>query len=104
MQAGTILRQDDLPEAWCPWHVHFYCQICGEVWLHRLHAGQAVHTYRALRCPSCPTELDYYGLPEPILNAYERDNGYLPIELLSLEFLISSQESYQWLTHLRQQS
>lgn len=104
LQGSTLLRQDTLPREWCPWHVHFICPLCGETWLHRLHVEPAVHTSRSRKCTECQTDLEYYGLPQEILNAYERRNNYEPIEILALEFLISSTESEQWLNKLRQAS
>jgi hypothetical protein len=101
---SDLLRVDDLPREWCPWHVVFYCELCGEVWLKRLHlSAPAVYTYRPAKCPSCTTSEEYFGLPIHLLNHNELSAGYAPVEILALEFLTSTTELPSWLTLQAQQ-
>jgi hypothetical protein len=90
---SDLLRIDDLPSEWCPYHTHFYCELCGEVWAKRIHLDrQAVYCFRPMKCPHCASHPEFLGMRGSLLNGYETQAGYLPIEILVLDFLSNSSE------------
>jgi hypothetical protein len=86
-----LLRLDDLPLEWCPWHVHFCCPLCGETWAKRiLMSEKATINFRNYHCPFCPTDPEAPTLHDSLLNAFEARAGYAPLEILSLDFLMNT--------------
>ena len=87
----TLLRLDELPRDWCPWHVHFCCPYCGDTWAKRILIDEKTTiNFRNYHCPFCPTSLEEPTLHDSLLNEYERRAEYQPIEILCLDFLMNT--------------
>jgi hypothetical protein len=95
---SQLLRTDEVPPEWCPWHMNFYCPVCGEVWLKRIHMDEQprVYVFKSAPCPTCERPQEFWGLPANILNGYETSAGYSPTEIIALEFLSTSGGLKSW--------